>query len=119
VTELVTRHLIAEYRELPRTFALVIKAIARGERVGHKASKHYTLGAGHVRFFYDKLGYLAKRQDELIGEMLKRGYKPTFTDGLWHHQKSIPVNWWNDWMPTEQALAINRERISDRLKDMM
>lgn len=50
--ELSREHLIAEYRELPRIFALVRAAIARGESPDDPRNPtSYTLGAGHVRFF--------------------------------------------------------------------
>jgi deoxyribonuclease (pyrimidine dimer) len=113
--ELVTRHLVAEYRELPRVFALVRASIARGELPDDPRNpSEYGLGAGHVRFFYCRLGYLAKRQAALIAEMQARGFKPTFTDpsGL---LEGIPPPWCQDWEPTKQAMAENRARISERL----
>ncbi|CUW45036.1 endonuclease V [Brucella vulpis] len=68
--ELTGPHLVAEYRELPRVFALVRAAIQRGEAPQDPRNpQQYTLGAGHVRFFYARLGYLAKRQAALIAEM--------------------------------------------------
>ena len=113
--ELVTRHLVAEYRELPRVFALVRAAIARGEAPDDPRNPNeYRLGSGHVRFFYRRLGYLAKRQAALVAEMQARGFKPTFTDpsGL---LEGIAAAWCQDWEPTEQAMAENRARISTRL----
>lgn len=68
--ELTGPHLIAEYRELPRVFALVKAAIQRGETTTDRRNPPaYTLGTGHVRFFYMRLGYLAKRQASLVAEM--------------------------------------------------
>src|SRR3546814_5132779 len=66
VHELSGPHLVAEYRELPRVFALAQKAAARGSFTQPQA---YTLGKGHVLFFYTRLGYLARRHLELIEEM--------------------------------------------------
>ncbi len=112
--ELHAKHLVAEYRELPRIFALARAAHARGvrtETLGAPAC--YTLGKGHVIFFYDKLLFLAKRQRSLVDEMVARGYAPKFTrteellDG-------IPPEWLNDWVPDEAALVINRQRIAER-----
>jgi deoxyribonuclease (pyrimidine dimer) len=114
--ELVTRHLVAEYRELPRVFALVRAAIARGEAPDDPRNpREYRLGAGHVRFFYSRLGYLAKRQSALVAEMQARGFKPTFTDptGL---LDGIATAWCQDWQPTDRAMAENRARISERLR---
>ena len=71
--QLSREHLIAEYRELPRIFALVHAAIARGESPDDPRNPtSYTLGAGHVRFFYCRLGYLVKRQLAIIDEMRDR-----------------------------------------------
>lgn len=113
--ELTGPHLVAEYRELPRIFALVRAAMARGERPDDPRNpREYCLGAGHVRFFYPRLGYLAGRQAALIAEMKARGYAPSFTDP---HAllDGIPDEWRGDWIPTEQALAINRARIAERI----
>lgn len=112
--ELSGRHLVAEYRELPRIFALVRAAIARGETPGDPRNpQRYTLGAGHVRFFYCRLGYLAKRQAALVAEMRARGYRPAFDDpsGL---IAGIPIEWCLDWDPPPEAIAINLARIAER-----
>ncbi|MGO4449446.1 pyrimidine dimer DNA glycosylase/endonuclease V [Phyllobacterium sp. TAF24] len=113
--ELTGPHLVAEYRELPRVFALVRAAIVRGETPSDRRNPlHYTLGTGHVRFFYPRLGYLAKRQSHLIAEMLARGYSPQFanTDQL---LVGFPLEWCADWDPTGEAMQINRMRIAERL----
>ena len=55
-SELTVQHLVAEYRELPRIFALVRAAIARGERPDDTRNPtEYRLGSGHVRFFTAKV----------------------------------------------------------------
>ena len=113
--ELSGQHLVAEYRELPRIFALVRAAIGRGEMPGDRRNPaNYTLGTGHVRFFYCRLGYLLRRQAALIAEMRARGYRPAFDDpgGL---IAGIPVEWCEDWEPTPEAIATNRARIAERL----
>ncbi|ERI13220.1 endonuclease [Ochrobactrum sp. EGD-AQ16] len=114
-SELTGPHLVAEYRELPRVFALVRSAIERGEApTDARNPSVYTLGKGHVRFFYPRLGYLAKRQAAIIDEMLARGYSPQFTN-IDQLLDGFPDVWCNDWEPTEDAVAINRARISERL----
>lgn len=113
--ELSGQHLVAEYRELPRVFALVRAAIARDEMPDDPRNPpQYLLGAGHVRFFYCRLGFLARRQAALVAEMKARGYQPLFvdTDRL---LDGFPEAWCQDWEPTEEAIAINRARISLRL----
>ena len=109
-------HLCAEYRELPRVFALAHKASVSSKPWTDKQPKSYTMGTGHVIWFYDKLGFLAKRHSELVKEMLSRGYKPTMTACLKEQwQDKIPSGYWKDYVPTEAALQINKERIDKRL----
>lgn len=111
VAELSGPHLVAEYRELPRVFALARRAAARGAPA---QPPDYTLGKGHVIFFYTRLGYLARRHAELIGEMKRRGYRPRFEGMRREEFPDVPDAWWNDWTPTESALAINRQRLAER-----
>jgi deoxyribonuclease (pyrimidine dimer) len=112
--ELSREHLVAEYRELPRIFALVRAAIARGETPEDPRNPpDYRLGKGHVRFFYCRLGYLVKRQAAIIEEMRARGYKPAFDDPA-SLLAGLPVAWCRDWEPTPEAIAANLERIAER-----
>ncbi|AZR85345.1 endonuclease [Bordetella pertussis] len=111
VEELSGPHLVAEYRELPRVFALAHKAAARGALVQPAA---YTLGKGHLLFFYTRLGYLARRHRALVEEMRRRGYRPAFAGVTREDFADIPAPFWNDRTPTEEALALNRARIAAR-----
>ena len=111
VEELSGPHLVAEYRELPRVFALAQKAAKRGSFTQPDA---YTLGKGHVLFFYTRLKYLAHRHSALIQEMKRRGYKPTFTGIQRSDFPDIPDAFWQDWQPTTDALLLNRQRIQER-----
>ena len=111
VEELSGPHLVAEYRELPRVFALAQKAALRGS---FKQPDAYTLGKGHVMFFYTRLGYLAQRHAALISEMKRRGYKPAFSGIRREDFPFIPNHFWTDWTPTQEALQLNRQRILER-----
>ena len=74
--------------------------------------KDYTLGTGHVKFFYLLGEYLRRRfEDEIVPEMKRRGYVTNFTSYRIH-----PAGMNLDYRPTEEAMRINRERIADRLK---
>ena len=111
VEELSGVHLVAEYRELPRVFALAQKAALRDKLIQPES---YTLGKGHVLFFYTRLKYLATRHRQLIDEMKRRGYKPSF-EGITRDQfPDIPDHFWQDWQPDAEALRINRQRIAER-----
>lgn len=112
VEELSNKHLVSEYRELPRVFGL-IKGYQKRKRKSMIPSK-YVLGTGHVTFFYDKALYLLNRQKQLVSEMQRRGYKPQFTncDDLLN---GIEPKYINDWQPTKEAIALNKARIRERL----
>ena len=110
VTELVDKHLVAEYRELPRVLKL-----ARHPKAGEVFPTEYTLGAGHVKFFYNKIDYIYERFTQLVLEMKRRGFKPQY-DEL--PQYIFHLSLWNGWTPTAEAQRINRERIAERLKTM-
>lgn len=109
VQELTDRHLLAEYRELPRVFALA--------RPCPEAPSCYTLGTGHIKFFYDKLLYLQRRQVALVAEMRRRGMSPSFDPEALGAQRRCgdQAALWNDWTPTPEAIQINRARIQERL----
>lgn len=110
--ELHQKHLVAEYRELPRVFALAHAAMKRGEKpTDSRNPKDYTLGTGHVRFFYPRLGYLRRRFAELVAEMKSRGYEPKH---LTVPKVDLPNEWFTDWGPDAKALKLNRERIALR-----
>lgn len=114
VTSLSGPHLCAEYRELPRVFGLAHKASQSNKPWTNKQPKAYTLGTGHVLFFYDKLGYLADRHKELVLEMLARGFKPTYTASLAELWGDVPKGYWKGYTVTVEALQINQARIDER-----
>ena len=110
VEELSAKHLVAEYREIGRIYALAITAYNRGEQPAQHGTR-YTLGKGHVKFFYSRLGYVCKRHRELIAEMLRRGYNPTYRTVA---PPDLPNSWMRDWEPCATAQLINRARIAER-----
>lgn len=116
VEELHDKHLVAEYRELPRVFKLMRKAQARGEApTDGRNPREYVLGTGHVRFFYNKGLYLLRRQKALVAEMQRRGFNPQFTDPSELLPDGLDLWRMMDWTPDEKALALNRSRIAERL----
>lgn len=111
VEELSGPHLVAEYRELPRVFALAQKAALRGQFPQPTA---YVLGKGHLLFFYTRLAYLSRRHAQLIQEMKRRGYNPSFSGVRREDFPDIPDAYWNDWTPNDESLRLNRERLKER-----
>ena len=109
VTELCDKHLLAEYHEITRVFKLA--------RPCPDAPKEYTLGNGHVKFFYDKLGFITERTKQLIAELSKRGYKVKLGVYNLEYNRAVHLDrrFWNDYTPTPEALEINRARIAERI----
>lgn len=112
--ELHTKHLVAEYREITRLPTNLRTALNRKSKVFSVAEipSEYVLGKGHVKFFFNKMLFLKKRFESLVDEMLQRGYNPTYRDSSIF---DADAQYMNDYVPTEQAIQINRERINDRL----
>lgn len=78
VTELSDQHLMAEYRELPR----IVNGVLDGKfRTDSKIPAHYVLGAGHVKFFTNKLIFLQSRYQKIHKELLYRKFQlnPVFS----------------------------------------
>ena len=119
VEELTNKHLMAEYHEITRIFRLVREAQNRGinkYNIDYRLSIpiEYTLGKGHVLFFYNKLRFILNRYKELQFELRSRNYNinPIDDSSL---IEGIRMEWLNDYIPTNDALDINRTRIFERL----
>lgn len=116
VQELTDLHLLAEYRELPRVFRLAHAAFMRGEKHNDPRNpREYTLGPGHVRFFYPRLLFLRNRFHQIVPEMIARGFDPAYRE-VPAHYVIMPREWAQDYVPTELALNLNRARIQERLR---
>lgn len=109
---LTDQHLIAEYREISRIGTLVRKRISSGKTFTD-IPKTFGLGTGHVRFFYDKGGYITKRWDSIIAEMRTRGFKSL---DAWDRWIGIPDKYMNDWDDADINIRTILEiRIRERL----
>ena len=106
--ELTGKHLIAEHREIKRIPNCITKG--RFNMVGQP--EVFCLGKGHVKFFYDKCGYLLSRYNQLYDECIKRGYKVQNYTDAW---LDIPNEYMGNYTPTEYDKQIIRERIKERL----
>lgn len=115
VGKLTTTHLLAEYRELPRVFGLIDKWIERGCPL-EGIPLRYTMGRGHVKFFYPRASFLAWRFDQIVEELGKRGIRPQYTT-QWHRVEAIAGRGQHPslWAPTQGEIAINQARIDERL----
>lgn len=111
-SELHRSHLVSEYREIVRVFALARKN--QWQMHKKKIPSEYTLGTGHVTFFMPKLKFISERYDALCDEMLKRGYTCNRVPKEELHQGIDKSMFW-DYKPTKEALELNRQRITDRM----
>jgi len=113
-SELTVKHLVAEYREITRLPKNLKKSLNRKTPfLLSEIPFSYTLGTGHVKFFYNKMKFLEKRFEDLVEEMLSRGYNPNYRDSSIF--KNCDDIFYNDYTPTPEALEINRQRIKERL----
>lgn len=111
--ELSDQHLVAEYREIFMVGPSLQRSLRSNKWNKNRIPKKYTLGKGHVMFFYDKGIYLKERYKELRNEMLLRGMNP--------NEKRIfiidhfPNEYRNNWVPNSNDFQIIRERIQERI----
>lgn len=105
------KHLLGEHRELKR----VPNCVSRGRYNLKNTPKEFTLGKGHVAFFYDKLLYLKNRYEELYKECINRGFKVENYISAWDN---APPELMNDYEPTQQDIKIITERINEKLQIM-
>lgn len=107
VRELCDQHLLAEHRELTR----IPNGILSGKLKIHYDDRpsRYTLGAGHVKFFTDKMGWLVHRYIALHQECTARGFNVAMR---WPEQ-AVPASDFL-YIPTSTDKALNRSRILER-----
>lgn len=108
---LTNKHLIAEHREIKR----IPNCIVKGRFNMDGQPDKFTLGKGHVKFFYDKCGYLLKRYTGLYNECIKRGFNVTDYTEAWDN---VPDKMMGSYTPTDHDREIIEERINDRLNGL-
>jgi hypothetical protein len=109
VEKLTKPHVIAEHREIKR----IPNCIVKGRYNMKGQPKEFTLGTGHVKFFYDKCGYLKKRYEELYARCIELGVDATYFGGAWDN---VPKEFMGDYTPTDRDRKILIERLVERDK---
>ena len=107
VEELSNEHLLGENHEITRVYNLARKAQHEVLRGSKKLPLYYTMGTGHVLFFYNKLSFISKRYVALNEEMRRRGYSPDPIP-LEILEEGIDRRMFFNYTPTQDALEINR-----------
>lgn len=108
--ELTDQHLIAEHNEILMLCGCFQKSL--GSKNGIRdIPQDFTLGKGHIKFFYDKGHYLFLRFTRIQAEMKRRGFKSRkrFPTHLWFAQ------YFGSWTPTVQDIDTVRERIRTKI----
>lgn len=107
-------HLQGEYVEITRISRDVLALQEKGKKPSDIAiPKEYTLGEGHMKFFYNKCLWLRHRYRSLAGEMTIRGYdidedKYLYYDDRYNH---IDYEWYGDYQPTPEEIYLNMARL--------
>jgi hypothetical protein len=109
--ELCDSHLLAEHREITR----VPNTIKTGRAIIKDIPKKFTLGTGHVKFFYNKVGFIQKRYNQLYDECVARGFD---VEPKHNSFDDIPKSLMNDWEATTESNLLIRQRIQERLSTM-
>ena len=116
--QLTNKHLMAEYRELPRIFTAVRKLEAQGKTPKDvDIPERYVLGKGHAKFFYNKIGWLAQRHASIYRELVEqRGFilDPTLFAYIHRSARSIRTQWFGPYEPTPEEIYLNMARLCIR-----
>src|SRR5680860_857514 len=110
VNSLCDAHLFAEYRELKR----IPNTITSKKAIVKDIPRVFSLGKGHVKWYYTRLRYLHNRSNALYKELLLRGYNVEDYSSCF---ENLPPELYNDW-DDRQAKIILVERIVERLGTM-
>lgn len=112
------KHLLAEYRELPRVFSLARPHLQN--KVLPVMPAKYTLGHGHVKFFYNKISWLITRYIALCQELNDRDVQISIS--LINQVLSSARAMYKDhkelldstWKPSPEDYYLNMARLAKR-----
>lgn len=106
--ELNTKMLIAEHREIKR----IPNVIKSGRFRLSGQPKQFTLGTGHVKFFYTRIAFLRDRYKTIFDECIRRGFNVTdYSDSF----EGIPQQYMGNYTPSESDRKLILARIALRL----
>jgi hypothetical protein len=112
--ELPDKLLLSELREIKR----IPNLISKGRYSLNGIPDKFTLGTGHVKFFYNKGMYTKKRYTGLYNEAVERGFNVTDFSDAWDIYSSFPaLN--KDWEETKESRSLIVNRIKDRGFDLI
>lgn len=115
-SSLTDQHLIAEYNEIGLFFMSLRRSLkSKNGVIRNQIPEEFTLNAGHVKFFYDKLLYVQKRYESLKHECRTRSFNLN-EDRVIYLFNEFPLRLYNDWSPDAKSDKIIKERIILRLR---
>lgn len=120
--QLTDKHLMAEYRELPRIFTAVLKLQEQGKTPADvDIPDRYVLGQGHMKFFYNKTTWLLRRYDRIYDELKTRGFE--LDEDMYHSicsRSTLIKGKWRvydeRWKPKPEDIYLNMVRLCKRSK---
>jgi len=125
--DLADQHLFAEFRELKMVPAKMRRHSTINQTTGfldmitmskNPIPSKYTLGTGHVRFFYNKMDFLLARYRQIEDELLNRNYDITYSDAEHIFLDGFnPLQVISSWQPSPDEIKINVDRIVLRLNE--
>lgn len=103
--ELPDKLLLAEHREITR----IPNTVKSGRAKVVDIPSDFTLGKGHVKFFYNKLAYLHDRYYELYQECLNRSFNVTDKSSAFN---DLPLEYLLNYneQPKDRQIIIDRIR---------
>lgn len=105
---LIDQHLLGEYNEIRRPINLALRWWPQNPQ---QLPQQYIMGAGHVRFFYNKLGWIEQRFEAIKEEMRRRNWNPRG-----EIDREIPLLLRGDWNPRERDILISIQRLHQSLQ---
>lgn len=109
------QHLKAEYLEIyAMMFTYYRRSVLERKTIfnDNEIPSKYCLGAGHAKFFYNKMKYVYERWNLVKNECINRGYNLTLED-LDYSQ--VKLEHYCTWSPSYDDKLLNLERILNRI----
>ena len=111
------QHLLASWKEYPRIITAVEKLIEKGKTTDDvDIPEKYTFGAGHCKFFYDKLLWLGDMICDVADEMKRRDFNinEDIMDEITWRLSKFSEEWCGGWWPTPDDIYLNMARLVER-----
>ena len=102
--------LLAEHRELIR----IPRTVASGRAVVRQLPPTFRMGTGHVKFFYDKLGYLGRRYEALYRECVARGFAVQYRGEIFRTLATTHPKLCGPWVPCAAARPLLLARFAEK-----